>query len=97
MEKRLPEKVQWRGGKANLSPLVTHALLAFNREIVEEVILGKTSRIEAFVDVAVMRQAYQRYLNDSTKSIASVNQMDVLKVWKVVVLAVWLRRTGLNA
>ena len=89
MANLLPGKVQWRGSKSNLSPMLTRGLLAHARGIVEEVILNNPKTIEAYVDTDVLRKAYDRYASRGASG-------DALTVWKGVTLALWLRQTGLT-
>jgi asparagine synthase (glutamine-hydrolysing) len=86
----LPEEVQWRGAKSNMTPSFDHGLLAFERERLEEVILADPGVIEKYVDVAALRQAYYRYVSRSAR------EGDVLVIWKAVSLALWLQHTGLK-
>ncbi len=90
MEKILPEEVRWRGGKADLSPNFTRGLLAFERGILEDVILRNPQVILPYVDTSQLREAYKRYL-------AGTGYKDALTIWKTVTLALWLRQTRLAA
>lgn len=80
----LPVEVQWREGKMDLSPVLHRALLAFERELLEDVVLHDVKAIENYVDTVALRKAYQRYVSLGTD--------DSLTVWKVATLALWLRR-----
>jgi len=84
----LPEEVRWRGGKADFSPNFMRGLLGLDRELVEDVVLRDPSTIEAFVDVAALRDAYRRCAGPGVAR-------DALAVWGAVTLALWLRRTNL--
>lgn len=76
----LPEAIQWRVGKSNLSPNFTRSLLTLERERLEEVLGRDVQDLEEYVDMSVMREAYRiRHANT---------------VWPVVILALWLRRTA---
>ena len=86
----LPAEVAWRGGKANLSQNLTRGLLAFERRTLEDVILNDSKAIEAYVDMAALRKAYEQYVSQQKNT-------DALTVWKAVTLALWLRHTGLTA
>jgi asparagine synthase (glutamine-hydrolysing) len=83
----LPTKVQWRENKANLSPNFNRSLLAFERELLEEVILNDPQAIEEYVNVPALREAYHRYTSWG-------NDNDAITVWRAITLALWLRRTG---
>jgi asparagine synthase (glutamine-hydrolysing) len=78
----LPEVIQWRVGKSNLSPNFTRSLLILERERLEEALVQDPQDLEAYVDMSVMREAYRR--------------RDANTMWPAVILALWLRRTGLT-
>ena len=84
----LPEEVRWRGGKADFSPNFMRGLLGLDRELVEDVVLRDPSTIEAYVDVAALRDAYGRCAGRGVRP-------EALAVWGAVTLALWLRRTKL--
>lgn len=85
----LPTKVQWRGGKSDISPVHTNGLLTIERRLEEAVILSDPKIIQEYVDIAAVDAAYRRGVSRST-------QEDVLTVWKAVTLILWLRQTCLN-
>ncbi len=85
----LPAEVQWRGGKANLSQNFIRGLLAFERNRLEEMILNNPKVIEAYVDIAALREMYHRYVSRGTID-------DAMTVWKAVTLGLWLHYTGLT-
>ena len=85
----LPEEVRWRSGKADFSPNFMRGLLGLDRELVEDVVLRDPSTIEAYVDVAALRDAYRRCAGRGV-------QPEALAVWGAVTLALWLRRTKLG-
>ena len=80
----LPERVRWRGGKGNLSPNFTQALLAFEQQRLEEIIFREPDVISSFVDLKALQEAYNRYVSLG-------HENDALDVWRAVTLAVWLR------
>jgi asparagine synthase (glutamine-hydrolysing) len=86
----LPEEVQWRGGKGDVSLSFARGLLMFERERLEDVILNAPKVIEEYVDIPTLRNVYQRYVDRGT-----VN--DAYTIWTAVILALWLRLTGLTA
>lgn len=88
----LPDQVRWRPAKTDLSPVARHALLAFDRDRLEEVV-HDPDPIAPYIDVPTFRRAYQRYASQG----AAAGDATVLMVWKAVSLAAWLRRTGLAA
>jgi len=87
----LPHEVQWRISKANLSPNFKRRLLDYERETLDEVILNEPQVIEEYVDMPALRAAYARYASQPMHS-----GQDVLTIYGAVMLALWLRRAGLN-
>lgn len=85
----LPVEVQWRGGKAGLGPVYNRGMLRFERKLMDEVVLGNGGGLQEYVDMAVLRQVYKRYLSGK-------NSKDLLLVWEAVNLAVWLHQSGLR-
>jgi asparagine synthase (glutamine-hydrolysing) len=84
----LPAKVQWRIGKANLSPNFDRRLLDLDRALLEDVILCNPQVIEPYVDVPTLRAMYQRCVSGSTGK-------EVVAVYGAVILALWLRKVML--
>lgn len=92
MEGVLPPQVQWRPGKSNLSPNFKRRLLDQEREVVEAVIHQDSQILERYVDLPALRAAYQRYLHRPMQS-----EREAVAIFGIVVLARWLRRSGLGA
>ncbi|MCK5232020.1 MAG: hypothetical protein KAR13_17235, partial [Desulfobulbaceae bacterium] len=86
MQGILPEEVQWRLTKGNLSPNFYRGLLCFEKETLDEVILRDPSIIEDYVDISALRAAYKRYSSRPMQSDA-----DALTVYCSVTLARWLQ------
>ena len=86
----LPEEVRWRVGKANLSPNFTRRLLEYDRRILDDVIMNDPQVIEDYVDISALREVYRRYTSQPTPD-------DAITVYSAVMLALWLRRTGLTS
>lgn len=86
MQGILPEEVQWRLTKGNLSPNFYRGLLCFEKETLDEVILHDPSIIEDYVDISALRAAYKRYSSRPMQSNA-----DALTVYCSVTLARWLQ------
>ena len=89
MSNILPEKIQWRGGKSDLSPNFLRGLRTFEHELLKDVISNGSGVIEDYVDMRVLRQAHDRYMAKGTEA-------DAMTVWKAVSLALWLRRSRWN-
>jgi asparagine synthase (glutamine-hydrolysing) len=86
----LPEKVQWRKGKANLNPNFQRKLLDFGKPILEEVILKKPEIIERYVDIPTLQATYCRYTSQPVQ-----NEQDALTIYGAVTLALWLNESGM--
>lgn len=81
----LPDAVRWRARKSNLSPAFTHAVMSFERKRLAEIVFTDPSVVEPYVNVKRLREKWQRGLQTG-------NADDLLAVWRVASLAVWLRR-----
>ncbi|HEX5417401.1 MAG TPA: lasso peptide isopeptide bond-forming cyclase [Chloroflexota bacterium] len=84
----LPGEIQWRNGKTDLHPSFERGLRTFERERFEDVIFKDPTTIEPYIDVAALRDTYEKVM--SHRATAD----DVNTVWRVVYLALWLRRTA---
>lgn len=81
----LPSEVQWRIGKANLSPNFQLRLLDAHRELLEDIIVKDPGLIEEYVDVPALQRVYSRYVSQQTAK-------DALVVYGAVTLALWLSK-----
>ena len=90
MDNILPRQVQWRPQKSNLAPGFDYGLLANSGPLIKKVIRDKANEVEALVNQAALREAYERLVSGITKP------EDGLDVWKAVTLAWWLQGDGLN-
>lgn len=79
----LPDRIRWRGGKANLSANFNRGLLAFERETLDRIILKDPGTIEGYVDIDVLRRVYERFQ-------VSHAHEDAMTIWKPLTLALWL-------
>jgi asparagine synthase (glutamine-hydrolysing) len=84
----LPAEVQWRIGKANLSPNFKRRLLDFGRPTIEEIIENAPEFIESYVNLPALRAAYGRYSSQPTRG-----GQDALTVYGAVMLGCWLRKS----
>ncbi|OGW51564.1 MAG: hypothetical protein A2Y81_08975, partial [Nitrospirae bacterium RBG_13_43_8] len=87
----LPREVQWRTGKANLSPNFYRKLLDFGKEALEEVILSKAQIIEKYVDMPAFRESFYRFARQPLH-----REQEALTVYGVVTLALWLQDMSLT-
>ena len=87
----LPEAIQWRGGKTDMTPNFLHGLLTLDRTLLDEVMLNQLGSIEGYVDLDYLRGGYHRLTSGG-----KVNDQDIITVWKAVILALWHRHTKLT-
>lgn len=87
----LPQQVQWRFIKSNLSPNFTRRMLDYERKTLEDVIFNNSNIIEQYVDMPTLRDVYYRYRADPMH-----RTQDALTVYSVVTLALWLRRLAIS-
>ena len=85
----LPEPVRWRDGKTSLSANFHRALLTFERLRLERIIFTDSTVIEPYVDLPVLRSTYHRFLKHRRKR-------DAFTIWRIVYLANWLQRAGIQ-
>lgn len=82
----LPEQVQWRGGKADMTSNFLYGLFTLDRQILDETMLHQLERIENYVNTDLLKQAYQRIIVGD-----SVQAGDGLIVLRAIALALWLQ------
>jgi asparagine synthase (glutamine-hydrolysing) len=87
----LPQEVQWRFHKANLSPNFRRRLLDCERRTLDEVILHEPQIIQEYVDVSALRAAYHRYSSQPMQA-----GEDSLTIYGAMILALWLQRSSLR-
>ncbi len=84
MEGLLPPSIQWRADKANLTANFTRGLARYDGARLAN-LLAAPEPLAAYVDLAVLRTAYERFQ-------ATGGESDGLMLWKAATLAEWLRR-----
>ncbi len=82
----LPEAVQWRFDKADLSPNFDHGFLKRDRQLVDEVMTNKVQRLKDYIELKPVQAAYQRMTSDFEQA----SNDDCMTVWKAVILTLWL-------
>jgi asparagine synthase (glutamine-hydrolysing) len=85
MTSYLPESIQWRSSKGNLSPNFERKLLERDGTVVEDVILHHTSELEPYVDLVSIRKAYETY------KVTPLWHRGSFNIFAAVNLAIWLR------
>jgi asparagine synthase (glutamine-hydrolysing) len=81
----LPESVQWRFSKGDLSSNFERKLLELDRNLIEEAIIHNASRLEPYVDLISIRKTYE------TCAASPVGNRGSFNLFAAVNLAVWLR------
>jgi asparagine synthase (glutamine-hydrolysing) len=82
----LPPEVRERPGKAPLHRMLPRALAVFGREALEALMRDAARVLGPYVDLDVLHRRYRRYL-------ARESRADMLTVWRIATLTLWLRRT----
>ena len=90
MEGILPPKVQWRGGKSDLSPNFHYGLRTFESDRFERLLKEEVELLAPYIDVVLLRQTCQRFAAGE-----AMPDSDVMSIWKPLTLALWLKHTGL--
>jgi asparagine synthase (glutamine-hydrolysing) len=80
----LPPEIEWRAGKADLSPKFVRSLLAAHRGLLEDLLLVHPEPIARFVSTGGVGRALERY-------VTSGSEQDAFAVWGAATLAAWLR------
>ncbi|MBE9005963.1 lasso peptide isopeptide bond-forming cyclase [Fortiea sp. LEGE XX443] len=88
----LPQEVQWRGGKTDMTPNFQRGLLHLDRQLVDEMITSDVSNIKKFVDLNSLHRSYNRLLSKTE----ATNDDDIVPAWKAVTLALWLKHTQIQ-
>jgi asparagine synthase (glutamine-hydrolysing) len=86
----LPEAIQWRGGKTNLTPNFLRGLLTLDRDLLEDVMNNRLQTVSPYINLDTVRQAYCRLLAGR-----QVSEADTSIVWRAVVLTLWLGHSHL--
>ena len=82
MKNILPVDIQWRKNKGNLSFNFKHGFMSEN-EILDDVIIKNTQRIEKYVDINELQDIYTHCKSGNTKN--------TLYLWHAVILSLWLK------
>ena len=88
MEHIVPEKVRWRGSKADLSANFNNSLLNFEGSLLKKTLEERSEMIEDYVDIPALRKAHGSLVLQKSND-------EVMKFWNVLTLAIWLEQVGL--
>jgi asparagine synthase (glutamine-hydrolysing) len=86
----LPPEIQWRGYKTNHAESFNYTLLKFEQARLGEIIFDHPETIEPYVNLTALHETYQRFICQQA------TEDEVLMLWKVLSLSVWLQSTGLQ-
>lgn len=90
MQGILPERVQWRSSKGDLSPNIRHGLWNYARPALEAVLLHDPEPIRPYLDIAAVQHAYQRFVRAPMQA----RDPDIYVILIAYTLGDWLRRAG---
>ncbi|MBW4602450.1 MAG: lasso peptide isopeptide bond-forming cyclase [Calothrix sp. FI2-JRJ7] len=85
LEGILPEKVQWRGGKADASDNFDEGLLKRDRLLLDEAMSNQVKHLEKYIDLDFLQTCYQRLISGK-----EIKNDDIMRTWQVVVISLWL-------
>jgi asparagine synthase (glutamine-hydrolysing) len=86
LEGVLPEKVQWRGDKTDMSANFDDGLFNRNRQILDEVMSSKIQNIEKYINLEYLQNSYQKLVLSEDK----INNNEWIIVWQSVIISLWL-------
>ena len=86
----LPPEIQWRGSKTNHAESFNYTLLKFEQTRLAKIIFDYPEEIEPYVNLTALRETYQRFISQQA------TETEVLMLWKVLSLALWLQSTGIQ-
>jgi asparagine synthase (glutamine-hydrolysing) len=86
----LPESVQWRAWKGDLSANFARKMLEHDRTLIEDTIVHNTSELEPYIDLVSIRRAYETY------KVTPLGHSGSFNLFAAVNLALWLRTSELR-
>jgi asparagine synthase (glutamine-hydrolysing) len=85
----LPPEIQWRSGKADLSPNFSRGLIEKDREIIRRVVYSPTEWLNEYVNVPAVQSAFTRWTKEPGRC-----SNEALDLFAVTTLGLWLEATG---
>lgn len=82
----LPQEVQWRGGKADMTANFLHGLLVRDRPQLDAIMQNQLEPLKPYINLENVSAAYQRMISDQTSQ-----NKDHMVVWRTAILALWLQ------
>lgn len=84
----LPQEVQWRIGKANLSPNFKRKLLDFSKPVIDDLFDSESEALGSYFNLSALRAAYNQYKLQPMSS-----EKEALIIYSAVMLGYWLRQS----
>ncbi|RAM51548.1 MAG: asparagine synthetase B [Hapalosiphonaceae cyanobacterium JJU2] len=91
MKDILPEKVQWRRDKSDMSATFEYGLLTLDRQVLDQTMLNHLENIETYANTKFLRTAYERLISNNEVN----SSQDLLSAWMGAMLALGLHYTKL--
>ncbi len=91
MDGIVPRKIQWRLDKGDISSNIRY-LLASERIKLEQILFQGDASIASYVDMDLLRAAFQRFMSDPVRA----TDRDVFSLVLSAHLALWLSHSGLH-
>ena len=88
MQGILPPEIQWRKDKSNLGHNFSHVFQTFEQELVERVLLQKSTA--PYIDKDTLHELQTRFRSKQA------TDQDLISIWKAITLALWLQSTASN-
>ncbi len=83
----LPEVIQWRSSKTDMTPNFVHGLLDLDRQSLEAAILNRSSLLEKYMDADFLQTVYHQISTEG-----KVGNGDLMMIWRTAILALWLHQ-----
>lgn len=83
MQDILPEEIQWRSQKSNLSGIYKRNLLLFEKNILEKMVYEDNKIIKKYVNLNVIKNIYKKYEDGKTDNL--------FNFWLVVSVYLWIK------
>ena len=90
----LPEQVQWRKDKADMSSSFLHGLLKHDRQQLDYVMKTHLQNRENYLNTAIVREIYEELI--SVDKVQPLESLVDLFFWQVAILVIWLNKFQLR-
>lgn len=82
MKNIMPEEIRQRIIKTDLGPNINKSMIKFEKKLMDNLIFKNSSLIEKYIDIPLLQEKYQEYLNGNTQH--------THEIWDIMVLGLWL-------